>query len=250
MNSHQSTNKQNQADEVFDYVIVGSGFGGSVSAMRLTAKGYAVLVLERGKRYRDQDFSKTSWNLWKYLWLPGLRCFGILEITPFRTVLSLHGSGVGGGSLGYANVLMEPDKSLFESKQWRRLADWKTILKPHYETARRMLGVTRNEEQWEADRILQEIAEEIGRGDTFRHTDVGVLFGEPEAEIEDPYFEGKGPIRAGCNYCGGCLVGCRYNAKNTLVKNYLHFAEAWGAEIRPECLVREIRPLNDGRLDS
>jgi cholesterol oxidase len=249
VSSQQRTIKGEKTRKVFDYVIVGSGFGGSVSAMRLTAKGYDVLVLERGKRYRDQDFSTTSWNLWKYLWLPGLRCFGILEITPFRTVLALHGSGVGGGSLGYANVLVEPDERMFESKQWRQLADWKTILRPHYDTARRMLGVTRNDEQWEADRILKEIAEEMGRGDTFRHTDVGVLFGEPEEDVEDPFFGGKGPVRAGCNYCGGCLVGCRFNAKNTLVKNYLYFAEAWGAEIRPECLVREIRPLSDDQQD-
>ena len=124
-----------------DYVVIGSGFGGSVSAMRLVEKGYSVLVLERGKRFRDQDFAKTNWRVWKYLWLPPLRCFGILQITAFRNVLVLHGCGVGGGSLGYANVLMEPDDKLFGAPAWRDLADWKTILKPHYETAKRMLGV-------------------------------------------------------------------------------------------------------------
>ena len=249
MDSQQRKHKMDTKDDVFDYVIIGSGFGGSVSAMRLAEKGYTVLVLERGKRYQDRDFSKTSWNLWKYLWLPGLRCFGVLEITPFRTVLALHGAGVGGGSLGYANVLVEPDESMFASPKWSQLADWKTILEPHYETARRMLGVTRNQEQWEGDRILREIADEMGRGDTFRHTDVGVFFGEPEEEVEDPYFEGKGPKRAGCNFCGGCMVGCRYNAKNTLVKNYLYFAEAWGAEVRPECRAREIQPLDNEQED-
>ena len=128
-------------DTTYDYVVIGSGFGGSVSAMRLAEKGYSVLVLERGKRFRDEDFAKTNWRVWKYLWLPPLRCFGILQITAFRNVMVLHGCGVGGGSLGYANVLMEPDDKLFDAPNWRDLADWKTILKPHYETAKRMLGV-------------------------------------------------------------------------------------------------------------
>jgi cholesterol oxidase len=233
----------------FDFVIIGSGFGGSVSVMRLTEKGYSVLVLERGKRFEDHDFPKTNWNLPKYLWLPALRCFGIFQMTFLNGQLALHGSGVGGGSLTYANVLMEPDERLFQSPAWSHLADWKTLLQPHYETARCMLGVTRNPKLWYADRRMKEIAEELGKGETFHPTDVGVFFGEPGKEeqlVPDPYFHGEGPARAGCNHCGGCMVGCRYNAKNTLMKNYLYFAEKNGAQIIPEVTVTDIQPISRG----
>lgn len=230
----------------FDYIIIGSGFGGSVSAMRLTEKGYSVVVLERGKRFEDHDFPKTNWNLPKYLWLPALRCFGIFQMTFLNGQLALHGSGVGGGSLTYGNVLMEPDERLFQSPAWSHLADWRALLKPHYKNARRMLGVTRNPKLWHADEMMKELAEEVGRGDTFQPTQVGVYFSEPGKEgesVPDPFFGGKGPARAGCNHCGGCLVGCRYNAKNTLTKNYLYFAEKNGARIIPEATVTDIRPL-------
>ena len=237
------------SNKTYDYVVIGSGFGGSVSAMRLTEKGYSVLVLERGKRFRDQDFAKTNWRVWKYLWLPPLRCFGILQITAFRNVMVLHGCGVGGGSLGYANVLMEPDEKSFDGPAWRELADWKTILKPHYETAKRMLGVAQNPKQWPADRVLAGIADELGRGSTFRPTNVGVFFGPEGQDVPDPYFGGEGPTRTGCTHCGGCMVGCRFNAKNTMMKNYLYFAEKWGAEIRPECEVTDIQLLPPGQAD-
>ena len=205
--------------QTYDYVITGSGFGGSVSAMRLTEKGYSVLVLERGKRFEDKDFPKTNWNLPKYLWLPALRCFGIFQMTFLNGILAVHGSGVGGGSLTYGNVLMEPDERLFQSPAWRHLADWKSLLEPHYQTARRMLGVTRNPKLWFADEKMKEIAGELGKGDTFHPTDVGVYFGESGREgqvVPDPFFGGAGPERAGCIHCGGCMVGCRYGAKNTL----------------------------------
>jgi cholesterol oxidase len=218
--------------------------------MRLTEKGYRVLVLERGKRYRDQDFARTTWNIWKYLWLPAARCFGIMQISPFRDVLVLHGAGVGGGSLGYANVLMEPTDELFAAPAWHHLADWKTVLRPHYETARRMLGVTINPRLWPADRVLKTIAEEMRQEHTFRPTTVGTFFGSPGVEVADPYFGGAGPPRSGCTHCGGCMVGCRHNAKNTLVKNYLYLAERAGAEVRPELEVRDIRPLPAGRHDA
>lgn len=232
-------------NNIYDFVIVGSGFGGSVSAMRLAEKGYSVLVLERGKRFEDKDFPKTNWNLPKFLWLPALRCFGIFQMTFLNGQLALHGSGVGGGSLCYANVLMEPDERLFQSPAWHHLADWKALLKPHYQTARCMLGVTRNPKLWFADEKMKEIAEELGKGNTFRPTDVGVFFGESGQEeqlVPDPFFGGEGPARAGCNHCGGCMVGCRYNAKNTLMKNYLYFAEKNGAQIIPEVTVTDIRP--------
>jgi cholesterol oxidase len=236
--------------DVFDAVIIGSGFGGSVSAMRLAGKGYRVLVLERGKRFRDQDFARTNWNIWRYLWLPAARCFGIFQMSFLNGLLALHGSGVGGGSLTYANVLMEPDDKLFDHPTWKHLADWKSLLRPHYDTARRMLGVTRNPRLWPADEHLRQIATDLGQGETFQPADVGVFFGEREGEtVPDPFFNGEGPDRAGCTHCGGCMVGCRYNAKNTLVKNYLYFAEKWGAEIRPETTVTDIRPLPPNQPD-
>lgn len=235
--------------DTFDFLIIGSGFGGSVSALRLTEKGHRVLVLERGKRYRDNDFAKTTWNIWKYLWLPAARCFGILQISFFKDVFVLHGAGVGGGSLGYANVLMEPSDKLFAAPAWSHLTDWKKVLRPHYDTARRMLGVTVNPRQWPADAVLKEVADELGQGRTFHPTSVGVFFGEPGMEVPDPYFGGDGPARTGCIQCGGCMVGCRHNAKNTLVKNYLYLAEKKGAQVWPECEVRDVRPLPDGQPD-
>ena len=240
------------AVETYDYVIIGSGFGGSVSAMRLTEKGYKVLVIERGKRYRDHEFPKTNWNVRKYLWLPALRCFGILQISPFKNVLVLHGCGVGGGSLGYANVLMEPDDPCYEASAWQLPHHWKEVLQPHFATAKRMLGVTTNPRLWHADHVLREIASELGQADSFRTTTVGTFFGEPGqegVEVPDPFFGGEGPSRSGCTHCGGCMVGCRYNAKNTLVKNYLYFAEKWGAHVWAETEVRDVRPLHDGQAD-
>jgi cholesterol oxidase len=244
--------KDASSPQMFDYVIIGSGFGGSVSAMRLTEKGYSVLILERGKRFRDEDFAKSNWAFWKYLWAPGLRSFGILQISPFRNVFVLHGSGVGGGSLGYANVLMEPSDDMFNNPLWKHLADWKTILKPHYETAKRMLGVTTNPCLWPADWTLKQIANELDAEKTFHPTSVGTFFGkagEEGQEVPDPYFGGEGPARRTCIHCGACMVGCRHNAKNTLVKNYIYLAEKWGAQVWAECEVVDIRRLPEGQSD-
>lgn len=243
---------QPRAGQVFDYIVIGSGFGGSVSAMRLAEKGYSVLVLEQGKRFEDDDFAKTNWQATKYLWLPALRCFGILRISLFKDVLVLHGAGVGGGSLGYANVLMRPSDELFRNPSWKHLADWKEILIPHYQTAEAMLGVVRNPCLWHSDQVMIEIANELKTEATFRPTLVGVFFGEPGKEGEpapDPYFGGEGPARNGCTQCGGCMVGCRNNAKNTLVKNYLYFAEKWGAQIWSECEVSDVTPLASNQAD-
>jgi len=232
--------------KTYDFVIIGSGFGGSISAMRLTEKGYDVLLLERGKRFRDKDFARSDWNLWKHQWIPALRCFGIWQNTLLNGIMILHGSGVGGGSLVYANVLMEPDDKLFSAPAWSHMADWKTVLRPHYETAKRMLGVTSNPCFWPADDALKAVATGLQRGDTFRETRVGVFFNEekPGEAVPDPYFSGQGPERCGCTHCGACMVGCRENAKNTLIKNYLHFAEKWGATVQPEATVTDIRPLS------
>ncbi|MBT7783092.1 MAG: GMC family oxidoreductase, partial [Anaerolineae bacterium] len=230
--------------KTYDYIIIGSGFGGSVSAMRLTEKGYSVLVIERGKRFRDEDFPKTNWNLPKFLWLPKLRLHGFFEMTFMNGLLALHGSGVGGGSLTYANVLMEPSDELFSSS-WQEFADWKTLLAPHYATARKMLGVARNPKLWPADEHLKGIAGELGYADSFHATDVGVFFGEEGKTVPDPYFDGEGPDRAGCIHCGGCMVGCRENAKNMLTKNYLYFAEKNGAEVMAERKVVDIEPITD-----
>jgi cholesterol oxidase len=232
--------------KIYDYVIIGSGFGGSVSALRLAEKGYSVLVLEKGKRFRDEDFAKTNWQYWKYLWLPALRAFGILQISILKGVMVLHGAGVGGGSLGYANVLEVPTEETFATPAWKTPIEWGKALKPHYETARRMLGVARNPKLWKADEILRQMAAERGMQDTFRATEVGAYFGEPGLTVPDPYFGGKGPERSGCQHCGGCMVGCRHNAKNTLPKNYLYFAEKLGVEVRAESEVVDVRPGAEG----
>jgi cholesterol oxidase len=227
----------------YDYIIIGSGFGGSVSALRLTEKGYSVLVLEKGKRFEDQDFAKSNWQFWKYLWLPALRAHGILQISILKGVMVLHGAGVGGGSLGYANVLEIPNDETFATPAWNQSIRWGEVLRPHYDMAKRMLGAARNPKLWEADHVLRQMADEICMGHTFRATDVGAYFGEAGVTVADPYFGGNGPARAGCNHCGGCMVGCRHNAKNTLPKNYLYFAEKNGAEIRAEVEVIDVRSL-------
>ncbi|MFN8383158.1 MAG: GMC oxidoreductase [Anaerolineales bacterium] len=229
--------------QVYDYVIIGSGFGGSVSAMRLTEKGYSVLVLEKGKRFEDKDFAKSNWQYWKYLWLPALRGHGIMQISLLKGVMVLHGAGVGGGSLGYANVLEVPTAETFATPAWNQNVKWGDALKQHYETAKKMLGVSRNPKLWKADLLLKEMAEERGMGGTFRATDVGAYFGESGVTVRDPFFGGEGPDRAGCQHCGGCMVGCRHNAKNTLPKNYLYFAEKRGAKVIAEVEVTDVRPL-------
>jgi cholesterol oxidase len=239
--SSESKNRRSPAD-TFDFVIVGSGFGGSVSALRLAEKGYRVLVLEQGRRFADSDFPRTNWRIWDYLWLPALGLHGFMQLTLLREALVFHGCGVGGGSLVYANVLMEPDPELFEEPEWRRLADWRSILRPHYATARRMLGVTMTPRTAPADEILRQLAATYGRADAFRPTEVGIYFGEEAVEQPDPYFAGDGPTRAGCQFCGGCMVGCRHNAKNILTKNYLHLAEKRGVRIRAESRVTGIYP--------
>jgi cholesterol oxidase len=227
--------------ERWDYLVVGSGFGGSVSALRLAEKGYSVAVIEAGKRYRCEDFPKSNWNVFKHLWAPGLRCFGILRISLLSDVLILHGAGVGGGSLGYANTLLEPPLPFFQDPQWAGMADWKSVLAPHYETARRMLGVARIEKLTPADHALRRAAESLGYGDTFRMQDVGVYFGQPEVRVADPFFDGRGPERTGCHLCGGCMVGCRHDAKNTLDKNYLYLAERAGVQVFAETQATCIR---------
>lgn len=235
--------------KVYDYVIIGSGFGGSVSAMRLAEKGYSVLVLEKGKRFNDEDFAKSNWQFWKYLWLPALRAHGIMQISILKGVMVLHGAGLGGGSLGYANVLEIPTDETFATPAWNQTGKWGELLKEHYATAQRMLGAARNPKLWKADELLKQLADERGMGHTFRATDVGAYFGEAGVTVPDPYFGGEGPERAGCQHCGGCMVGCRHNAKNTLPKNYLYFAERMGAEVLTEVEVTDVRPwtVDDGR---
>ncbi len=227
----------------YDYIIIGSGFGGSVSALRLSEKGYKVLVIEKGKWYRTEDFPKTNWSFSKWLWLPSLRWFGIMKITIFRHVGIVSGTGVGGGSLVYANTLPVPKPAFFQSGSWAGLADWQRELLPYYELARRMLGATKNPRFFDGEHALQQLAREIGQQDQLDATEVAVYFGEPGQAHPDPYFEGKGPERSGCTFCGACMTGCRHNAKNTLDKNYLHLAQKVGAEIVAEQEVTDVRPL-------
>lgn len=232
-------------DQMFDFIIVGSGFGGSVSAMRLAQKGYRVLVLEKGRRFRDRDFAASSWNFRKYFWFPPLRFFGPQQITLLEKLTVLHGTGVGGGSLIYGNTLMQPTDDTFADPAWPKPIEWAQELKPYFATARKMLGVQTNPYLGEAEHYLHAVSQQMGQEKTFKPTEVGVFFGEPGKEVADPYFGGEGPRRKGCDFSAACLLGCRTGAKNTLDKNYLFFAEKWGAVIRPETLVQRITPLGE-----
>ncbi|MCP4312658.1 MAG: GMC family oxidoreductase [Bacteroidetes bacterium] len=233
----------------YDYIIVGSGFGGSVSALRLTEKGYKVLVIEKGKRWEHSQFPETNWNLRRWLWLPIFLFRGIFKMTIMRHVGILSGVGVGGGSLMYANTLPRPRETFFHSGSWAGLADWKGELTPHYEEAEKMLGAIENPGLYDSDETLRAVASEFGKSEEFEPTRVAVFFGEPEQEVPDPYFGGEGPRRSGCNHCGSCMTGCRYNAKNTLDKNYLYLAEKGGAEVLPEKKVYRIEPVGSSNGD-
>ena len=233
----------------YDVLIVGSGFGGSVTALRLVEKGYRVGILEAGRRFADADFAKTSWDLKRFLWAPKLGCFGIQRIHLLHDVLILAGAGVGGGSLNYANTLYKPPAPFFEDGQWAHITDWNDELRPFYDQARRMLGVVQNPHMTPADEIVKSVAADMGVGDTFIQTPVGVYFGEPGRTVADPYFGGVGPDRTGCIECGECMTGCRHGAKNTLLKNYLGLAERAGAEIVPLTTVTGLRQAPDGTWD-
>jgi cholesterol oxidase len=231
----------------FDYIVVGSGFGGSVSAHRLTEKGYRVAVMEMGRRWTPQNLPPTNWRIWRWIWRPGLGLRGFFNIDPFRHVLIMHGCAVGGGSITYANTLLVPGDSIWENGSWAGLADWKAEMPRHFETAVRMLGVTENRILGPADHILQRAAEGNGTGETFYRTRVAVFEGPegaaPGVTYPDPYFGGDGPERTSCIGCGGCMMGCRYNAKNTLDRNYLYLAEKAGARVFEETKVVDVRPL-------
>ncbi|MGH2937892.1 MAG: GMC oxidoreductase [Solirubrobacterales bacterium] len=226
-----------------DWVVVGSGFGGSVSALRLAEKGYSVQVLECGRRFRDEDFPKSTWDLKRYFWAPRIGLKGIFRLTQFRDVAVVSGCGVGGGSLGYANTLYVPPTEFFNDPQWSDLEDWERTLAPHYAEAQRMLGVTQVQQDDPADQLLRELGEHLGVGDTYQKTPVGVYQENPGKTVSDPYFDGEGPDRTGCLQCGRCMVGCPHGAKNTLVKNYLWLAERRGAKIDAERTVTDVRPL-------
>ncbi|REF37391.1 GMC oxidoreductase [Thermasporomyces composti] len=243
----------------YDVVIVGSGFGGSVAALRLTEKGYRVCVLEAGARFQEADekpvgealpLPETSWRLRRFLFAPRLGCFGIQRITLLRDVLVLSGAGVGGGSLVYANTLYEPMADFYDDPQWRDITDWREELAPYYDQAKRMLGVVTNPSVTPSDVVMRTVAEEMGVADTFRPTPVGVFFGAPGTPpgtpVDDPYFGGVGPRRRTCLECGECMTGCRHNAKNTLTRNYLYLAERAGAVVQPLTTVTAIRPLAKG----
>ncbi|MFE0511445.1 GMC family oxidoreductase N-terminal domain-containing protein, partial [Streptomyces sp. NPDC058964] len=252
---HGRPPEENELD--YDVVVVGSGFGGSVAALRLTEKGYRVAVLEAGRRFTAADLPKNSWDLRNYLWAPALRLYGIQRIHLLRNVLVLAGAGVGGGSLNYANTLYVPPKAFFSDPQWGHITDWQEELAPFYDQAQRMLGVRLNPTLTPSDVHLKAVAEKMGVGSSFHLAPVGVFFGDgedadcsrrvqPGEEVDDPYFGGAGPARRACTECGECMTGCRHGAKNMLTENYLHLAERGGAEIHPLTTVTRIREEGDG----
>lgn len=230
----------------FDFIIVGSGFGGSVSALRLSEKGYSVCVLEKGRRVEPGDFPKTNWDLRRWMWKPAAGLRGIFQMSFLEHVTVLHGVGVGGGSLVYANTLPTPKLGFFKAESWAHLADWRKELMPHYATAKRMLGVAEVPIETRGDKVLREIARETGREEHFHKAEVGVFFGKAGQEVPDPYFDGEGPARVGCTHCGACMTGCNVGAKNTLDRNYLYLAEKRGAVVRAETEVLRVSPNQGG----
>ncbi|MCD2188600.1 GMC oxidoreductase [Actinomycetospora soli] len=235
-------------DHHHDVLVIGSGFGGSVSALRLTEKGYRVGVLEAGRRFSPETLPSTSWDVRNFLWAPALGCYGIQRIHVLRDVVVLAGAGVGGGSLNYANTLYQPSSEAFyRDPQWAAITDWRDELDPFYEQARRMLGVVTQPTVTPSDEVMRQVAREWGREDTVTPTQVGVYFGEgPGVTVPDPFFGGAGPDRTGCLECGECMTGCRHGAKNTLDQNYLGLAERAGALVYPETTVLSVRPLASG----
>ncbi|MGW4483797.1 GMC family oxidoreductase N-terminal domain-containing protein [Amycolatopsis sp. NPDC004368] len=244
MTASNTTTAQGGPD--YDVVVVGSGFGGSVAALRLTEKGYRVAVVEAGRRFADDEFAKTSWDLKRYLWAPQLGCFGIQRIHMLNDVMVLAGAGVGGGSLVYANTLYRPLKPFYADRQWAHITDWEAELAPHYDQASRMLGVVTNPTMTPSDVVMRDVAKDMGVGESFHPTPVGVYFGKPGETVGDPFFGGAGPDRVGCTECGSCMTGCRVGAKNTLVKNYLYLAEQDGAKVIPLTTVASVEPAGDG----
>ena len=232
----------------YDFIIVGSGFGGSVSAMRLAQKGYKVAILEMGQEWNNSDFPKTNWNIKKYLWQPLIKCFGIQKITLLRKVMVLHGVGVGGGSLVYANTLMKAEDKIFNQEDWPSHIPWAKELSTFYQLAQQMLGVSTNKIMKSGEEALRVCAQKLGVEDTFRPTEVGIYFGEAGVKQADPYFNGDGPAREGCTICGACMIGCPTGSKNTLDKNYLYFARKWGVDIFPNTKVTKIIPGEDGQV--
>ncbi len=235
-----------KSEQEFDCLVIGSGFGGSVSALRMSEKGYSTAVLEQGRRYEAKDFPATNWDLKRWLWVPVLNFTGPFRMSFFSKVTIFSGVGVGGGSLVYANTLPVPKDAFFQTGFWSKLADWKQELQPHYETAKRMLGASRNSHLTLTDQVMRSIAQDNRMEANFEPTDVAIYFGSPGKTQPDPYFGGEGPRRTGCIYCGACMTGCRFGAKNTLDKNYLYLAEKRGAEVFPNTRVTAVRPLADG----
>jgi cholesterol oxidase len=235
--------------QTFDYVIVGSGFGGSVSALRLAEKGYSVAVIEQGRRFTTSTLPTSTWKVRDYLWAPALRMFGIFSLTLFKDIVIFHGAGVGGGSLVYANTHLEPLDAFYNDPKWAHLGDWKKELAPFYARARRMLGSVEPPAIFETDKALREVLTDMGTGDSFKKHTVGIYFGQPGENATDPYFDGEGPARTGCTFCGACMVGCTVGAKNTLDRNYLFLAEKRGATVIPETRVLDIHPNADTNAD-
>jgi cholesterol oxidase len=234
------------SDDRWDWIVIGSGFGGSVSALRLVEKGYRVLLVEKGRRFAKEDFADTNWDVKNWMWNPMLGLKGIFQMSFLKHVTILHGVGYGGGSLTYANTLPRPKDEFFAATSWSSLGEWKDELAPHYDTAERMLGAAENPVWTRSDELIAEIAEEMGRSEHHHKTTVGVFFGESGRTVADPYFDGDGPDRTGCTFCGACMTGCKVGAKNTLDLNYLHLAERKGLHVITEREVTHVSADDGG----
>ncbi len=238
--------RDNQFD--FDFIVIGSGFGGSVSALRLVEKGYKVAVMEMGRRWTPDNLPRTSWSIHRWFWRPNLGLRGFFNMRFFRHVTILHGCAVGGGSITYACTLLSSPEKVWETGSWTGLADWKAEMPRHYETAARMLGVTENTNPRTCRPSLEERCRSRGHAGTLSTARKWASFSpsreNPATRSSLIHSSGeKAPTRTTCIACGGCMMGCRHGAKNTLDLTYLYLAEKHGTRVFPETQVVNVKPL-------
>lgn len=229
----------------YDVIIIGSGFGGSVSALRLAEQGLKVAVLEQGRRHTAEDLNLASQSALKLNWAPKLGLKGVLAQDVFQHLGVVRGIGVGGGSLVYAAVLLKPGQRFYQDPTWKNLSqDWEVELQPFYQKAEKMLGVQLNPNQGLQDQWLEQTAKNMNAHESYGQVPQGIYFGDSTQYVADPLLNGQGPERIGCNLCGNCITGCAQGAKNSLDKNYLYLAEKLGVHIIAETKVTHIEAMD------